>query len=87
MQKVTAEVTERLRNEEDKQKALAGNDDSDNEMTIIGNIKTTDKKKKSKKKMTKSKIKEVYTEQLNRFRNSHNIHVTGRTSGGNSLIS
>ena len=75
LDKVTAEVTEKVR-KEFKADALAG-DESANDITVIGKIKTTQKKKKSRKKVTKAKIKEVYTEQLNRFRNCHNIHVTG----------
>jgi len=76
LKKVTVEVTEKLKKDEEKRKALAGGEDSD-DITVIGNIKTTNKKKKSKSKMTKAKIKEVYTERLNRFRNVHGIHVTG----------
>ena len=77
IKKVTLEVTEKLAKDEERAKALAGGEDSDNDITVIGKIKTTQKKKKSKSKITKAKIREVYTEQLNRFRNSHNIHVTG----------
>ena len=49
------------------------------DITVLGNIKTAskEKKKKVKKKNTKTKVKEVYTERLNQFRNSHSIHVSG----------
>ena len=77
IKKITLEVSEKLAKDEERAKALAGGEDSDNDITVIGKIKTTQKKKKSKSKMTKAKIREVYTEQLNRFRNRHNIHVTG----------
>ena len=76
LKKVTVEVTEKLRKDEEKRQALAGGEESD-DITVIGNIKTTNKKKKSKSKVTKAKIREVYTERLNRFRNVHGIHVTG----------
>jgi len=75
LKEVAAEVKEKLEKEELKRKALDGEDSDD--ITVIGNIKSTDKKKKVKKKATKAKIREAYTERLNRFRNSHGIHVTG----------
>ena len=75
LKEVAAEVKEKLEREEIKRKALDGEDSDD--ITVIGNIKSTDKKKKVKKKATKAKIREAYTERLNRFRNSHGIHVTG----------
>jgi len=46
----------------------------ESDITVLGKIKTTQKKKKKK---TKTKIREAYTEKLNQFRNGHNIHVTG----------
>jgi len=75
LKEVAAEVKEKLEKEELKRKALDGEDSDD--ITVIGNIKSTNKKKKVKKKATKAKIKEAYSERLNRFRNSHGIHVTG----------
>ena len=75
LKEVAAEVKEKLEKEEIKRKALDGEDSDD--ITVIGNIKSTNKKKKVKKKATKAKIKEAYSERLNRFRNSHGIHVTG----------
>jgi len=75
LKEVAAEVKEKLEKEEIKRKALDGEDSDD--ITVIGNIKSTNKKKKVKKKASKAKIKEAYTERLNRFRNSHGIHVTG----------
>jgi len=75
LKEVAAEVKDKLEKEEVKRKALDGEDSDD--ITVIGNIKSTDKKKKVKKKATKAKIREAYTERLNRFRNSHGIHVTG----------
>merc|ERR1712013_640133 len=51
--------------------------DSEDEITVLGKIKKSEKKKVKKKKKTKEKIKEAFTEQMNQFRNANNIHVNG----------
>ncbi|XP_023330370.1 probable ATP-dependent RNA helicase DDX52 [Eurytemora carolleeae] len=55
------------------------NQSSDEEdLTIIGNITTMKKKKKKKKeKKEQDKIKEIYAEKVNHFRNANKIHVQG----------
>ena len=71
LEEVKKEIKEKVRSE----KLHDVSDEGENEITVLGNIKTTQKKKKKKK--TKTKVKEAYTERLNQFRNVHNIHVTG----------
>ena len=68
---VKAEIKEKIR----KEKLQNNSDDDENDITVIGKIKTTQKKKKKRK--TKTKIREAYEERLNQFRNSRNIHVSG----------
>ena len=68
---VKAEIKEKMR----KEKLKTGSDDDEAEITVIGNIKTAQKKKNKRK--TKSKVREAYQEKLNQFRNSQNIHVSG----------
>jgi len=50
-------------------------EDHEDDLTVLGNIKFERKKKTKKKKKTLAK--ELYTERLNQYRNSFNIHVTG----------
>ena len=71
MEEVKKEIKEKVR----KEKLANVSDEDDGQITVLGNIKTTQKKKKKKK--TKTKIREAYTERLNQFRNAHNIHVSG----------
>ena len=71
MEEVKKEIKEKVR----KEKLANVSDEDESQITVLGNIKTTQKKKKKKK--TKTKIREAYTERLNQFRNAHNIHVTG----------
>ena len=68
---VKAEIKEKIR----KEKLLNGSEDDEGDITVIGKIKTTQKKKKKRK--TKTKVREAYEERLNQFRNSQNIHVSG----------
>ena len=68
---VKAEIKEKIR----KEKLLAGSEEDEGDITVLGKIKTTQKKKKKRK--TKTKVREAYEERLNQFRNSQNIHVTG----------
>jgi len=72
LEKIKKEVKENIKKENIKE-----NSDSEDEITVFGQIKTSEKKKPKKKKKTKAKIKEVFTEQLNQFRNAHNIHTHG----------
>jgi len=62
-----------------KKDTLLGKDSGyqDDNITLLGNIKTAEKKKTKKKKKSKEKIKEVYEEKLNQFKNTHGIHTSG----------
>eukprot|EP00092_Neocalanus_flemingeri_P013067 GFUD01014081.1.p1 GENE.GFUD01014081.1~~GFUD01014081.1.p1 ORF type:complete len:592 (+),score=206.60 GFUD01014081.1:58-1833(+) len=73
LEKIKKEVKENIKKENIKE----NRSDSEDEITVFGNIKTSEKKKPKKKKKTKAKVKEAYTEQLNQFRNAHNIHTNG----------
>ena len=68
---VKAEIKEKIR----KEKLITGSADEEDDITVIGKVKTTQKKKKKRK--TKSKVREAYEERLNQFRNSNNLHVNG----------
>jgi len=73
LEKIKKEVKEKAKIESLKE----NHSGSEDEITVFGNIKTSEKKKPKKKKKTKAKIKEVFNEQLNQFRNAHNINTTG----------
>ena len=69
------EVKAEIKLKRKKEKLENASDDEENDITVLGGLKTVQTKKKKKK--TKVRIKEAYTEQLNQFRNANNIHVTG----------
>lgn len=73
LDKIRTEVKEHIK----KEKLKENISDSEDEITVLGKIKTSEKKKSKKKKKTKEKIKEAFTERMNQFRNAHNIHVNG----------
>jgi len=72
LEKIKKEVKDSIKKEDIKEES-----GSEDDITVIGNIKRSEKKKSKKKKKTKAKIKEVFTEQLNQFRNAHHIHTFG----------
>ena len=69
------EVKAEIKAKKQQEKVVENSDDENESITVLGNIKTLQKKKKKKK--TKVRIREAYAEKLSQFRNSHNIHVTG----------
>jgi len=69
------EVKAEIKAKKQQEKVVECSDDENESITVLGNIKSLQKKKKKKK--TKVRIREAYAEKLSQFRNSHNIHVTG----------
>jgi len=74
MDRIKIEVKDRI---EKEKKKLETQNDSDDEITVFGNIKSEKKKKVSKGKKSKVRMRELYNERMNQFRNLHNIHTIG----------
>jgi len=71
-------IKAQLQNEVAKDKDAAQNDLENEDITLLGNIKSTRKKKEKKKlKKTKTKAMEIYQEKINQFRNSYKISTNG----------